>query len=111
MPVPMAIAFDAAVLPYSTRATSHMPAWIAAAAWATWATNDEPPMFVPSRYVGLRSRYSARSTMPIPLIVMLAANSASTSPIVRPASSSAPLALSAMIWNSVLSGAHRVGCS
>ena len=49
--------------------------------------------------------------MPMPLIVMLAANSASTSPIVSPASSRAPLALSAMIWNSVLSGAHRVGCS
>ena len=49
--------------------------------------------------------------MPIPLIVMLAANRASTSPIVRPASSRAPLALSAMIWNSVLSGAQRVGCS
>ena len=57
------------------------------------------------------SRYSARSTTPIPLIVMLAANSASTSAMVSPASSSAPLALSAMIWNSVLSGANRVGCS
>ncbi len=49
--------------------------------------------------------------MPMPLIVMLAANSASTSPNVNPASSRAPFALSAMIWNSVLSGAHRVGCS
>ena len=49
--------------------------------------------------------------MPMPLIVMLAANRASTSPIVSPASSRAPLALSAMIWNSVLSGAQRVGCS
>ena len=48
-PVPMAIEFDEAVLPYRMRATSHIPALMAAAAWLTWATNDEPPMLVPSR--------------------------------------------------------------
>src|SRR5262249_28469902 len=35
----------------------------------------------------------------------------STSLIVRPASSSAPRILSAMIWNMLLSGAKRLGCS
>jgi hypothetical protein len=35
----------------------------------------------------------------------------STSAIVRPASASAPRAASAQIWNCVLSGAQRVGCS
>ncbi len=29
---------------------------MAAAAWLTWATNDEPPIVVPSMYFGLRFR-------------------------------------------------------
>ena len=111
MPVPIASWFDAAVLPYRISATSHRPAWIAAAAWLTCATNEEPPMFVPSSSRGFRFRYSASETMPIAPIDMLAANRPSTSRSSSPQSSSAPRADSAMIWNSVLSGAQRVGCS
>src|SRR5271155_5500369 len=44
--------------------------------------------------------------MPIPAV-----ETPSTSLIVRPASSSAPRTLSAMIWNMLFSGAKRVGCS
>src|SRR5260221_7316046 len=49
--------------------------------------------------------------MPISLMPIPAEQTPSTSLIVRPASSSAPRTLSPMIWNKLLSGAKRVGCS
>src|SRR5271155_1323489 len=49
--------------------------------------------------------------MPIPLIPIPVVQRPLTSLIVMPASSSAPRTLSPIIWNRLLSGANRVGCS
>ena len=55
---------------------------------ATWATNDEPPMLVPSRKRGFRLRCSASDMMPIGPTP--AVRKPSTSPIVSPASCERP---------------------
>ncbi len=52
--------------PSVTRATRHLPAAMAEAAWPTWHTYDEPPVSVLSMYEQCSPMYSAMDSGPKP---------------------------------------------